>query len=233
MTKPIEQVLPREERDEIRQKALERRGRHYSPWLHLGATSAFGIAAIVGAASLLHDVRGWELGLTLAFLVLSNASEWRLHRSVLHQRTRAAPFLYDRHTPEHHLIFITDDMAIRHSREFRLVLIPAFAILLILLILAPLFGTLWLLGQHNLAALFWLASAAYVLSYEWLHLSFHLPADSWVGSWGLIRFLRRHHAIHHDPRLMQRWNFNVTVPLWDWVRRTYVRDRNDVVAVGR
>ena len=26
--------------------------------------------------------------------------------------------------------------------------------------------------------------------------------------------------MHHDPKLMQRWNMNVTVPLWDWVRGT-------------
>jgi sterol desaturase/sphingolipid hydroxylase (fatty acid hydroxylase superfamily) len=38
-----------------------------------------------------------------------------------------------------------------------------------------------------------------------------------------VRALRRHHAVHHDPELMQRWNFNVTVPLWDLVRGTIHR----------
>jgi len=59
-----------------------------------------------------------------------------------------------------------------------------------------------------------------VLSYEWLHLSYHLPPESRVGRLRPIRALCRHHALHHDPRLMQRWNFNVTVPFWDWVMRT-------------
>ncbi len=36
----------------------------------------------------------------------------------------------------------------------------------------------------------------------------------------IIRALRTHHARHHDPRLMQRWNFNVTVPLFDAVMGT-------------
>jgi sterol desaturase/sphingolipid hydroxylase (fatty acid hydroxylase superfamily) len=35
-------------------------------------------------------------------------------------------------------------------------------------------------------------------------------------------WLREQHRRHHHPRLMQRWNFNVTVPLWDWVRGTRV-----------
>ncbi len=63
----------------------------------------------------------------------------------------------------------------------------------------------------------------YVVSYEWMHLSYHLPPESFVGRLALVRFMRRHHAIHHDPRIMQKWNFNVSVPLWDVVRRTYVR----------
>jgi hypothetical protein len=32
---------------------------------------------------------------------------------------------------------------------------------------------------------------------------------------------------------MQRFNFNVTLPLWDVVRRTYVRDREAALARPR
>ena len=28
------------------------------------------------------------------------------------------------------------------------------------------------------------------------------------------------------PRLMQRWNFNVTVPLWDWVKGTIAQHKS-------
>jgi len=77
---------------------------------------------------------------------------------------------------------------------------------------------LWWLVSPNVA-LFWVAvSMGYVVSYEWLHLSYHLPADSRVGQSRLVRWLRRSHAMHHTPELMQKWNFNVTFPVWDWVR---------------
>ena len=67
----------------------------------------------------------------------------------------------------------------------------------------------------------WVASVVlYVLSYEWLHLAYHLPQDRWLARTALVRTLRRHHQLHHAPHLMHRWNFNVTVPLWDWVRGT-------------
>ena len=71
-------------------------------------------------------------------------------------------------------------------------------------------------GPHT-----WVASVVlYVLTYEWLHLAYHLPADGAVGRLRATRWLRRHHQRHHHPPLMQRWNFNVTLPLWDHVRGT-------------
>lgn len=229
--KPLEQVLPPAERDRIRKEALEQPG-WYSPWAHLGVTTVFGLTCAGVAIALLRDVKWWELLAAVGFFVLANASEWRIHRDLLHRRTPGATVLYDRHTPEHHMIFITDDMAIRSTREFRLVLIPAYGIILAFFGLLPLFGLIWWLGQHNLAALFCVVSMLYIVSYEWLHLSYHLPPESFIGRLAIVRGLRRHHAIHHDPRLMQKWNFNVSLPLWDLVRRTYVRDRDAALLGG-
>ena len=75
-------------------------------------------------------------------------------------------------------------------------------------------------GQRNIAALFLATCMFYTVSYEWLHLSYHLPPDSFVGRRWLVRVLRRHHATHHTPELMQRWNFNVPLPLWEFLRGT-------------
>jgi hypothetical protein len=239
--KELSEILSEDKRDEIRRECLERGG-WYSPWLHLGITSCVGLGVIGVAVSLLHDVKGWQIAFGLFLLLLSNATEWRLHRDVLHRRRWFAPILYDRHTPEHHMIFTTEDMAIRSAREMRLVLIPAFGIVGAFVGLLPIMALVWIgwprplfspVDQHNLAAIFAIETMGYIVSYEWLHLSYHLAPDSFIGSLGLIRFLRRHHAIHHDPRLMQRWNFNVTLPLWDVLRRTYVTDRERALAEPR
>jgi sterol desaturase/sphingolipid hydroxylase (fatty acid hydroxylase superfamily) len=66
--------------------------------------------------------------------------------------------------------------------------------------------------------------------YEVSHLSYHLPPESFVGRRRLVRWLREHHARHHDPRLMQKWNFNVTIPFWDWIRGTIAP--KDIVPLG-
>jgi sterol desaturase/sphingolipid hydroxylase (fatty acid hydroxylase superfamily) len=62
--------------------------------------------------------------------------------------------------------------------------------------------------------------ALYATSYEVLHLCFHLPKKHPIAGLSLIRKLSRHHARHHDTKLMKKWNFNVTLPLWDWILRT-------------
>ena len=207
-------------RDHLRQKCVAAIPRWYSPWAHLACPSTIGIGIIVAAVLLLRQPTWLELLTVPAVWILSNAMEWRAHRYVLHERTWYAPVLYDRHTPIHHRVFVGDDMAIRSAKEFRLVLIPAFGILVIFVGVLPFAGGLWLLGARNPALLFVATSMFYVLSYEWLHLAYHAPADSFIGRTRLIAKLRRHHATHHAPELMQKWNFNVTVPLWDWLRGT-------------
>ena len=122
----------------------------------------------------------------------------------------------------HHMIFYTHDMAVRSRREWKVVLIPSFGIVMAAGGLFPAIAALWIYSSHNLAAVFTIVTMGYIVSYEWLHLSYHLDPKGPIGSLRIIGFLRRHHALHHDPRLMQRWNFNVSLPLWDFVRRTYV-----------
>ena len=65
------------------------------------------------------------------------------------------------------------------------------------------------------------------VSYEWLHFSYHLPHEHPVARNPIIRRLARHHAVHHDPRIMQRWNMNVTVPLMDHMMGTAVDSVDD------
>jgi hypothetical protein len=210
-------------RDELRARLVARIPSWYSPWVHLAFPSLVGLGLITTALLLLREVRPLEwLAIPAAFVVL-NAGEWRIHRDLLHKRAPFLTLLYDRHTPEHHMVFVTEDMSIRETREFRLVLIPFYGILAALVGSLPIPALLLALGRPNLALLFVATTMGYVVMYEWCHLSYHLPPESWVGRRWLIGILRRHHATHHAPELMQKWNFNVTIPLWDLVRGTIYR----------
>jgi hypothetical protein len=212
-----------EERDKLRAALVAEIPGWYSPWGHVLFPSVVGIAVIVGSLLALRDLRFLELLTVPIVYVISNATEWRAHKDLLHRRTPPLQMLYDRHTPQHHMVFVTSDMEVRNTREFRLVLIPFYGVLAILSVTVPVAVALTFGGLRNVGALFVATTTFYVLSYEWLHLSYHLPKESFIGRLGIIRVLRRHHATHHHPALMQKWNFNVTVPLWDWVRHTTYR----------
>lgn len=205
-------------RDDLRRRVVAALPRWYSHWTHLLGPAAIGAVAVAACLALLSGVTRAELAAAAAWLVACNAIEWSIHRNLLHRRSWA---VYDKHLPEHHGIFRDHDMAIRTPREFALVLVPGYALFLLFVAFLPVAAALSLLSP-NLALLFLAISISYVLAYEWMHLLYHLPVPrrGWPGA---IEALRRHHAAHHDPKLMQEWNFNTTLPLWDRVRGTRYR----------
>lgn len=219
---------PRDE--EFRKKVMDEISASYSPTFHLLFPSIVGVGLAAAGLWLVRQPTWLELMVLPLMFVVSNATEWRMHKHVLHHRTPGMTILYDRHTPIHHRMFTHDDMAIRSAREFALVLIPPYGILLVAIAVIPVSALLFYFGHRNVAGLFLTANMLYTVSYEWLHLSYHLHPDSFIGRLWLVRVLKKHHATHHDPQLMQKWNFNVTIPLWDLVRGTIYKEPKEPAA---
>jgi len=225
--------LPEDKRAELRTQLLAETPGWYFPLAHLLAPTIFGLSVCVLAAFRLEGVAWWEWFAVPTSWIFANLVEWHAHRDLLHKRQPWMPVLYERHTPTHHQVFVSHDMPVQDRREWRQVLMPAYAVALIVMALFPVSGAIWLLGLPNVALLYLMTGTGYVLSYEWLHLSYHLAPESWIGRRRTVRFLGRHHAVHHAPSLMRSWNMNVTVPFWDWIRGT-VADRmtSDEVLAG-
>jgi hypothetical protein len=215
--------LTAERRERVRAAATAEIPWWYVPWGHLAATTGIGFAVLV-----VSTVQLVRLGTTHitdwlvvpAVVVLANYYEWRVHKDVLHRRRWPMQVIYDKHTPMHHMIYIEEDMALRSTKEFRLVLIPAAGVLGIVLGATPIAIAISKLWSGPAGWLFLLTTGLYMVCYEVLHLCYHAPEDSFIGRRRFIRVMRAHHARHHDPRLMQKWNFNVTVPLFDWIMGT-------------
>ena len=216
--------LTEERRNAVRQKVLAEIPRWYQPFGHLAATTGIGLAVLVGSVVAMTRMREplkWtDLLVIPAVVLVANYYEWRVHRDVLHKRFWPFEVIYDKHTPMHHMVYVENDMAIRDVNEFRLVLIPAAGVLGIVLAAAPVAVAVAHFWSSAAGWLFLLSASLFMVSYEVLHLCYHAPADSFVGRRPLIARLRAHHARHHDPRLMQRYNFNVTVPIFDWIMGT-------------
>jgi hypothetical protein len=204
-------------RQRVRNRLIGEIPQHYSPWLHLGATVGIGLGLLLVGALEIHRLRAVELLVVPAVFILANGFEWRAHRELLHRKKRPFEVLYRKHTPEHHVVFVEGDMAIRDWRELHLVLIPALGVLGIVVSLAPFAALMGWVLTPNIGWLVLLTGGLYMVGYELSHLSYHLDPESLVGRFPLVRVLRHHHARHHDPRLMQKWNFNVTIPLFDWI----------------
>jgi hypothetical protein len=193
----------------------------YSPWGHLAGTVGVGVATLVLSTPRLRSPEALDF-LTLPIaVVFANLVEWLAHRYLMHHRRRPFAVLFDRHTPEHHRIYGYDSMAIESARELRLVLIPALGVLGIVLLAVPAALLAGLLVNANVGWLFLMTSAVYVVGYELSHLAYHLPERSFVYRLPMLRALREHHARHHVPELMQKANFNVTLPLADLLFGTF------------
>ena len=157
-------------------------------------------------------------------LLFANLAEYVGHRGPMHRPVRGLKLVYERHAKQHHRFFTDQAMAFESSRDFKAVLFPPVMIVFFIGGFGlPLWILLYFLASANVA---WLAlgtAVAYFLNYEWLHFAYHCDPRSRIGRIPGLAVLRRLHVRHHDPRLMARYNFNITYPVGDWLFRTLHR----------
>ena len=209
-------------REDFRQRRISPR---YSGPLHLATTiSISGVIAILSII-MLENVQPLEwLTIPLAFLY-ANLSEYLGHRGPMHNNTRLLSGIYQRHTVEHHSFFTHEAATFESSKDYRAVLFPP--ILLIFFFgafAAPIGAILFFLASPNVCYLFVLTAILYFLNYELLHFAYHCDPQSWIGRLPFMSSLRRHHVVHHDKRLMTRYNFNITYPICDLLFGTRYRE---------
>lgn len=199
--------------------------KRYAPLAHLAVTASIGLAAWCAGWLAVDDFRWPHAATAFGVFVIANLVEWCAHKGLLHKRRRPFEVLYDQHTPRHHMFYRHGSMAVESRREWIFVLMPRRGVLGIATLAIPLALVLGaLLGaEHGWAA--FMTAGSYASVYEVTHLCYHLPEHHWVKRipllGGALRWLSRHHARHHHVRLMQKWNFNVTVPLWDFLLGTH------------
>ena len=199
---------------------------HYRGPLHLAVTLLGTLAAFAFAVAHVHQLRALEwIAIPLAFLG-ANFGEYQGHRGPMHFQVKhprhPLRIVYERHTRQHHRFFVENAMSVDSTRDFAIVLFPP--AMLIFFIGALLFPACILLRLILGANVAWLCAAtglAYFAIYELMHLAYHLPADSWLARLPFVASSRRRHAHHHDPHVMQKLNFNITFPIFDWIYGTH------------
>ena len=196
---------------------------YYVWWLHLSVDLLLPAAVIAYAASRLGPVTGWEAAALPIGVLVANVVEYILHRYPLH-RPLWPRFAYERHAVVHHAYFTNRDMDMETMRDLRWVLFPAFTVPGLILMMIPIAAATGALTTPNTGWMTLIVTAGYYLLYELLHTAYHLPAGNPIGRWRVVRYLRRLHQTHHDPKLMDICNFNVTIPITDALVGTWQRE---------
>lgn len=210
-------------RDRVRAEEVGKIPGWYRPWAHLLGTTGTGAVVLGLGVANVHTPRALDWLVVPITFIIANAFEWLVHKEVLHKRRPFLGELFQRHTPVHHKVYVQGDMPMRSQKELRLVLIPAIGVAGAVLFMIPWAVALARLVGPNAGWLFLTTGGLYMVTYELSHLSYHLPDTHAVYKLPFLRALRQHHERHHHPRLMQRCNFNVTVPLFDWLLGTMAK----------
>lgn len=203
-------------------RARYRSGIHpaYSSVLHGSFVFLYGAAWAAFYALRVDTPRLWEWVAVPLAVLFFNWGEYTVHKGFGHTKHPLGKLFYARHTGDHHSFFVEARMSYEEPRDFRVILFPAWLVVVYSLFLTVPVYLLLSLASPNAGAL---AAATLMLSYltyELLHTTQHLPDTNPLTKLPWIRRMRRHHALHHRRGLMTEKNFNLVFPLMDVLKGT-------------
>jgi hypothetical protein len=207
----------------------------YSPGWH--AVRSLTLATVIGAAGLYvaRTAAAIDWLFVPGFFVAANFIEWAFHRGPMH-RVMGPPIFYKNHTLLHHRAFFHDHMQVEDMRELELIMMPWYTMLILFGIASPIALVAGLLRGPAVAGMFFFVAAGYFLLYESMHALYHMP-PALLRRWHLygpvFRALQAHHRHHHRLGRMAHVNFNVTIPLMDWVMGTREPERDEIPEAPR
>lgn len=161
-------------------------------------------------------------------MIQGNISVYLIHKYPLHRRLPLiAKHTYDIHSKMHHQFYTNDAIIYEEPKDFYILFFPSWTIIAFAIIQLPLmyFALIPFLAA-NIVWMILFGASLYFLLYEVLHYISHLPENHFIVKLKPFRYMWRHHRVHHNPKLMRDWNFNVVWPLCDWLFKTTYKDKN-------
>lgn len=192
--------------------------RFYNPILHVLFNIGLLLAAVIYHFSSINNY-GLYTFLTMFFMLpVGNLIVTLIHQYPLHKRLKVWPFPYDAHTVQHHRFYTSDHILITNPRELFVVMFPWFIVLGFTIVAQPLLYFLFdSLISPDMGHVIAGSAAGYFLLYEFVHTSNHLPLSSKIFLIPGLKAMRKHHLIHHNPKLMSQYNMGIVFPFFDYI----------------
>jgi len=192
----------------------------YSVILHIAAT----VGVLVGFSLFLllllpAEPIPWHAWLAApSMVILGNFVEYALHRWPMHRRKKRTDAFFKAHTLQHHKFYTSSTMEMVKPEELYYTLPSPQIIAASTTLLSGTLGLLYLVFGVQIAVIGAISLGAYGVFSEVIHVMFHFP-KSWMHYPVLrsraFQWMLRHHQLHHNPKVMTKWNFNIGLPLWD------------------
>jgi len=194
---------------------------NYSGIIHLTIFSLCGISVVIVCILFLQNLKFVELLTIPVIFIMGNLVEYSLHRFAMHKPLENLFIIYKKHTIAHHHLFTDETMEIDKSDDFWFVLLSPLPLTIVIGVFTiPTGIVLSYLISVNVGLLHVATSVSYILFYEWFHLTYHLPEESWVSQIPIIKRLKKYHAFHHRLSNMSEMNFSIFLPIFDILFQT-------------
>ncbi len=162
-----------------------------------------------------------ELIAFFAWFLYGSYFEWWFHKYLFHS-PKIVRRTFNSHTLTHHQIYKGDHTySLAEGKEPEHVAMDWWALILFLGFHFPI---IWAVQKLTGWPSLWgglAAIAAYYGIYEYFHWCMHVPNQRPFEKWGVYRFIREHHRLHHVHMMK---NLNVILPLADLTLGTFKRE---------
>lgn len=172
------------------------------------------------------EFQPYQIYTGIAYFIFANFVEYILHRYPMHHKQKGAEFLYE-HVTIHHAFFDKDMNYIDKDRDLMSVFLPSLYASFIVVIVACVSLPLAFIIGANEALFFAFICMSYYLLYEVFHYSYHCKEDSIFAYVPFRKKLGEYHILHHDSTLMSKYNFNITIPIFDIIFGTLKTHKDD------
>lgn len=193
----------------------------YHPITHLYGNLLMLISVIGVQLFFIQSFSWWMLAVAGFVFLLGNIVVWTVHKYPLHRRYRYWSYPFDAHTIQHHRYFTYEAITYDSIADYQAIFFPTEVIAGFSFIAQPIFyfGLSPLIGS-DLAHFFGACAAGYFLLYEFFHWASHQSESHFLMKLGWINYMREHHRIHHNMKLMGRYNFCIVYPMMDFIMGT-------------